>query len=608
MIPLIGKLCLWVALVLAFLQASRCAASHRRLVAWGLFSSLLLAGCTLLYAHIISDFSLVNVFENSHTAKPLLYKITGTWGNHEGSMLLLVLFLAGYHAMYSGTSAHYPMAVQLHALVILGFLGFILMVSDPFLTMDTMPAEGMDLNPLLQDIGLAIHPPLLYLGYTGLSLVFVLTITHLVQGTMITEWAASTKSWLIMSWAFLTLGIAAGSWWAYRELGWGGFWFWDPVENTSLMPWLAATALFHSALVLEKRRLFPNWVALLSLLAFILAMVGIFLVRSGLLTSVHSFAQDPGRGLYILGFIGLISLGSSLVYIKYRVISPLSSSYRFFSKENCLLLHTIFTTVFCFTILWGTLYPLFIPYITHQWVSVSAPYFNSWLRWVGAPLLLLAILAPSIAWQQDSPYRLIRRYSLSLILALVGAVITKAGYVFPFLGWWLIIASLQFLLTRPRHSLRVWGVALAHTGLGCLVISLSIVTTGSHEKQALLKLDDHIELGKYTLTLKEMFLFAQDNYLLRQGGVEIREGNVVLTTLHPEIRYYPARGQNTTESAIYRHGLSDIYMVLGDTNGKDAFTVRAYERPFVNGIWLSSLLMAFGILLSIRTAQHKTHS
>ena len=597
MIALCGNIFLWMALVLGLLQTSRCADRHRRLVACGFALAILLAFAALLYGHITSDFSLLNVFQNSHTAKPLLYKVVGAWGSHEGSMLLLLLMLALYHAAYSLTSPDASMTLQLHALIMLGFLGFVMLTSSPFTTLTPIPSEGMDLNPLLQDIGLAIHPPLLYTGYMGFSIVFALTLTHLVQGTLTTAWVSEAKRWLCISWIFLTIGIAAGSWWAYRELGWGGYWFWDPVENTSLMPWLAGTALLHSALALEKRRLFPNWVALLAILTFILSLIGVFLVRSGLLTSVHSFAQDPGRGLYILGLLSLVSVGSLLVIIRHPITAAPPAPYRFCSKETGLLLNNLLIITFCFTVLFGTLYPLILEYCCQQFVSVSAPYFNTLLRWVAAPLLLLAAFAPALAWQSDTPKRLIRPYLPALVLTLDAAYLTGAGYVFPFLGWWVILLSAQRFLFSKKRSLRQCGMTLAHIGLGCLVISLAVVSHGQSEKQALLKQNETLTLGTYTLTLKEMFLFAQDNYLLREGVLEISQGEKILGTLRPQVRYYPVRAQNTTESAIYRHGLSDIYVVLGDTNGKDAFAVRAYERPLVNGIWLSAALMAMGVLL-----------
>lgn len=605
MIPILGKILLWVAALLGLIQASTCAPHQRKLTAVGLFACTFLAFILLMYSYIISDFSLLNVFQHSHTAKPLLYKITGTWGNHEGSMLLLVVMLTGYHMVFTllrdnGSSST---AVQLHALIILGFLGFIIATSDPFTTLNPVPAEGLDLNPLLQDIGLAIHPPLLYLGYTGFSILFVLTLESLVQNNLLT-WPHHARRWINVCWIFLTLGIIAGSWWAYRELGWGGYWFWDPVENVSLMPWLCATALLHSAIVLERRKLFPQWTALLALLTFILCLIGIFLVRSGILTSVHSFAEDPGRGLYILGFLSLVSGGGLWIFSKCYKRPNTFTPYQTISKETGLLLNNLLLTVFCFTILLGVLYPILLQYFSQQFISVAAPYFNTMLRYTACPLLILAIIVPAIPWGRTSSIVFIKSYIPSSILALIAAYFTKSGYLFPFLGWWLVFSTCHSLFKIPKLSLRSCGMITAHIGLGFLVISLAILTAGEQEKQAMLKQGESLTLAGYTVTLKEMLLYAQDNYLLRQGGFDVSKNQKIIGELRPEVRFYPAREQNTTESAIYRHFLSDIYLVMSDTNGIDAFGVRCYYRPFVNGIWISGILMAIGVLLTL-FSRHK---
>lgn len=596
MIIIIGKMALWVAFLLSIMQISFCYANYRKQVALLLVTSLSVAFGMLIYAHISDDFSLVNVFEHSHTVKPLLYKVTGVWGNHEGSILLLVWIMGLYHLWLSFWQNSYERTIQLHALMLVSFLSFLMFTSDPFAAMDVPAKQGLDLNPLLQDIGLAIHPPLLYVGYIGFSVLFCQAISGLAEKNISSLWAKQLLPVLLFMWVFLTAGIGLGSWWAYRELGWGGFWFWDPVENVSLMPWLAGTALLHSLMVGARMQRHLGLSVILALLCFILSIIGIFLVRSGVLTSVHAFAQDPERGLAILGFLSLVILGSVAVYSYYAedALPRFSKIANSSSKELAILLNNVLLVSFCLTILLGTLYPLILQITAGKFITVAAPYFNQILRYGAVPLLVLAIFAPAFSWKAQSLPGRIARYFPSLLFTILGSWWLEMTYPIAILGLALMMVSFQQLIMAGKRFKYMLGMSLAHGGIGLLALSITMFSYQTKEIQKMLRYDESVTIDQYQVTLKGMALTAQENYLLRQGTFLVSKENKEVASLVPEVRFYPVRQQNTTESAIYRDGLSDIYIVMGEVIGQDQFGVRIYYRPMINGIWLAVILMVLG--------------
>ncbi len=602
---ILGNIFLYIGLISCLWQASNCANNKRILAASTIALSLFLAFVVLLYAHITSDFSLLNVFNNSHQAKPLLYKIAGTWGNHEGSILLMTFILSVYQLILAIKQKNYHEALKIHAIIIIAFIGFMLFTSNPFTMLKIVPESGLGLNPVLQDMGLAIHPPILYMGYLGLSVVFALAIYAQISNEEKPKIIAAIKCWNLISFSFLTLGIALGSWWAYRELGWGGYWFWDPVENVSLMPWLISTALLHSIVIFERKdSAFYKWIILLANFAFILSLIGIFFVRSGILTSVHSFASDPARGIYILIFLGFVLIGSIITYYKYtlynkKLIIPAANLQ---IKEVGLLLNNLFLVVFCLTILLSIVYPIIMQLFFNQFISVAAPYFNIILRYISVPFLILASIVPAlnIGTIKENFNVWIMRTIPSLLMAIFATIITGGNLLFTTLGWWIIFISLHLLFKRGNKiSIYFLSSAIAHVGLGLLVISLSVLNNKEIEKQVWLKPEQTIIVADYAITLKDMTLFARDNYMLRQGVFDIAKNNKKLATLTPETRFFPIEAQTTSESAIYTHRLSDLYLVLGEVKNHNKYELRIYYKPMVRGIWLGAILMCVGGILSI---------
>lgn len=597
----LGKISLWIALICLLIQVSHCMPAKRRLVAAGAGLSLFISLLSLVFAHVTNDFSLVNVFEHSHTSKPLFYKITGVWGNHEGSMLLLVLLTAGYHVWAAFHKNINQKVIQLHALILIAFLSFLMFTSSPFVAMDVVVTEGLGQNPLLQDVGLAIHPPLLYIGYAGLSLIFCYAIVEFVENRLDEKWVEMQLRLALFVWIFLTIGISLGSWWAYRELGWGGYWFWDPVENVSLMPWLICTALIHSLLVLQAKRRLKSMTIILSLTGFILSLLGIFLVRSGILTSVHAFAQDPGRGLYVLGFIALVTIGSLAIYGKYSNIHRATSSERACFREIMILLNNMLLIGFCACVLLGTLYPLVMQMVLDESVTVAAPYFSQMLQIFIFPFIILAIGVPLVNWQGSVPVQTLLWYAPTLPIAGLIAWYNDQVYILAILGWWLVMLSAWQGIKHYKKWQRIWAMALAHAGLGLMVVSMTVLAYQTKETQVMLGYGESIEIARYKVTLDKMMVYMRHNYMLREGVVSIYSEGQKQTVIHPQVRYYPVQQQNTTEAAIYRDGLSDLYVVLGQTNGADSFGLRIYYRPMINGIWLSvGMLVVAGIFAMIR--------
>jgi cytochrome c-type biogenesis protein CcmF len=594
------------------------------LVCFG-FVAASFAGLTALY--LSSDFSVINVYENSHSAKPLIYKISGVWGNHEGSMLLWVLVLAICSALVALFGGNLPEKLRANVLGVQGliaaaFLFFILATSNPFWRLDPAPAEGRDLNPVLQDLGLAIHPPLLYLGYVGFSVSFAFAIAALLEGRIDAAWARWVRPWTLAAWVFLTLGIAMGSYWAYYELGWGGFWFWDPVENASVLPWLAGTALLHSALVVEKRDALKIWTVLLAILAFAMSLLGTFLVRSGVLTSVHAFATDPTRGVFILAIL-VFFIGGSLALFAWRApaLKP-GGIFAPVSREGALVLNNLLLTAAAATVLTGTLYPLALEAITGDKISVGPPFFN---RTVGPLFLFLLVvmpLGPLLAWKRGdllaAAQRLTLAAGLAVVLAAVALYVMGGGGLLAAVGLFVAILAIAGALAEIAerlalfrepfsHSLgrarglprAAWGSALAHAGIGIALLGVVAESGWSVERVAMLKPGERLAIAQFDLRFNGMVQRNGPNWRDDVGRFEIRRTGVLVATAEPARRTYVATGAATTEAGIVTFGLGQLYLSIGDTGAQDAVSIRVYWKPLVLLIWLGPVLMALGGLLSL---------
>ena len=581
----------------------------------------------LVTLHVTSDFSVINVFENSHSMKPLIYKVTGVWGNHEGSMLLWVSILALFGGLVAIFGNNLPMSLRAHVLgvqawVASAFYLFILTTSNPFLRIPNPPIEGRDLNPVLQDIGLAIHPPMLYLGYVGFSISFSFAVAALIEGRIDAAWARWVRPWTLMAWIFLTLGIAMGSYWAYYELGWGGWWFWDPVENASLMPWLAGTALLHSLVVMEKRSALKVWTILLSILTFSLSLLGTFLVRSGVLTSVHAFASDPTRGVFIL-LILCVFIGGSLSLYAFRA-SALKQGGLFapISREGALVLNNLFLTTACATVLVGTLYPLALEVMTGEKISVGAPFFNLTFGPLFVPLMIALPFGPLLAWKRGDLLGAAQRLMAAGIAGLIGMAIVWAwalgGATFaPLaigLAVFVIAGALSDMIERvgvfrvplatavrraqglPRSS---WGTMFAHAGIGVALIGIVCETTWNSEYIRSMKIGDVAGLAGYELKLDGISQRQGPNFREMVAQFSVRQNGRLLDTMTPSKRSFTTRGATTTEAALLTRGASQLYISLGDTAGDGTIAVRIYHKPLVLLIWFGPVLMAFGGLLSL---------
>jgi cytochrome c-type biogenesis protein CcmF len=586
-----------------------------------------LAFAALVHAYIVSDFSLLNVVENSHSSKPLLYKITGVWGNHEGSMLLWVLILALFGALVAAFGANLPDKLKALVLAVQGwiasaFLLFILATSNPFLRLDSPPLEGNDLNPVLQDIGLAIHPPLLYLGYVGCSISFAFAVAALIEGRIDAAWARWARPWTLAAWMFLTVGIAMGSYWAYYELGWGGFWFWDPVENASLMPWLAATALLHSAVVMEKRDALKIWTVLLAILAFSLSLIGTFLVRSGVLTSVHAFASDPTRGIFIL-IILCVFIGGALTLFAFRAgsLAP-GGVFAPISREGALVLNNLFLSACAAAVIVGTLYPLALEALTGERISVGAPFYNLTFIPLVVPLLILVPFGPFLAWKRGDLYAVAQRLTIALGVAIAGTIIVAAyagahqvlSLLGVWLGIWLIAGAASELAFRVKlgtaplaESLRracglprsAYGTTLAHIGVGVTVLGIVVATTWSTEAIRSMKPGDTVAIGGYALTLDGFLERPGANFQETVVRFSVRSGGALVAVMEPSKRQFDVRQTSTTEAAIRTSGFSQLYLSLGDIAADGTTTVRVFWKPLVTWIWLGAIVMAFGGMLSL---------
>ncbi len=591
------------------------------------FGAIALAFAALTHAYVTSDFSVATVVANSHTLKPMLYKISGVWGNHEGSLLLWVLILSlfGLAVVLFGRdlpAAFRARVLSVQALIAVGFLAFSLFTSNPFERLNPAPLEGNGLNPLLQDIGLAIHPPFLYLGYVGFSMAFSFAVAALIEGKVDAVWARWVRPWTLAAWCFLTVGIALGSWWAYYELGWGGWWFWDPVENASFMPWLAGTALLHSAIVVEKRDSLKNWTILLAIITFSLSLLGTFLVRSGVLTSVHAFASDPERGVFILAFLVIVIVGSLTLFAARAPAMKGGGIFAPVSREGALVLNNILLATACATVLLGTLYPLFLDSLTGEKVSVGPPYFTGTFGPLMVPLLIAMAIGPMMPWKRGDLVAALQRLWLAALAAAVAAIVTFAmtndgpWLAIPgmALGVWLIVGALAEVLSRiklfrapmgetlrrARHLKRsAWGMTLGHAGMGAVVLGIVAVSAWETEYLQVMKPGDRIEIAGYELEFLGAEPIPGPNYSSIEGRFNVRQEGELITQLTPEARSYANPPMETTEAAIRPRLSGDLYAVIGDPTGDGAWSTRIYHKPLIHWIWGGAAIMVLGGLISL---------
>ena len=590
------------------------------------FLAVAAAWAALTYAFVVSDFSLRLVALNSHSAKPMLYKITGTWANHEGSMLLWVLMLSLFGVLIAVLGRTIPAAMRavvlaVQAMIGAGFYIFILLTSNPFERLGAPPINGQGMNPLLQDPGVAIHPPLLYLGYVGFSTAFSFAIAALITGRVDPAWARWMRPWVLLAWSGLTAGIALGSWWAYYELGWGGFWFWDPVENASFMPWLVGTALLHSAIVVEKRNALLKWTILLAILTFSLSLIGTFLVRSGILTSVHAFATDPERGAFILLML-CIYIGGALILFGWRAAQIEDRGvFAIWSRESGLLINNMLLCTACGVVFVGTLYPLVLELLTGQKISVGAPYFNQAFLPIFAVAMLAAGIGPFLSWKRARKRDVARRTGVTTLLAVLGTLAVAivwslsdpVGVFGIFIVFWLGAATVQELLRRsgaPGPMLAVlrrmaglpcsaWGLYLGHLGLAIAAAGVVAVSVWRHEEIQTVALGEATLVGPYEFTLLDVENTAGPNYQTSVAAVRVTRDGKPVTVLFPERRWYPVEQKPTTEAGIDTLWHGDLYAVLGDPDGAGGFVTRYYYNPGVPWMWIGAALIALAALISL---------
>ena len=640
MIPELGHFSLIMALVMAVIQAVfpivGAANNNANLIALSkpvarlqLFFMFLAFIC-LTYSFVVYDFSVAYVANNSNTELPLIYRISAVWGAHEGSLLLWGLALA----LWTGAVTIYSKAIPARMLayvigvmgfVSIGFILFMLLTSNPFDRLWPVPIEGRDLNPLLQDPGLAIHPPMLYMGYVGFSVAFAFAIAAMLGGKLDAAWARWSRPWTSIAWLFLTLGIALGSWWAYYELGWGGWWFWDPVENASFMPWLVGTALMHSLAVTEKRGTFKAWTVLLAIFAFSLSLLGTFLVRSGVLTSVHAFATDPARGVFILIFLCVV-IGGSLALYAWRAPSIKSTvSFEFFSRETALLLNNVILVVVAASILLGTLYPLALDALGSGKISVGPPYFNSVFVPLTIPLAILVGIGAMTRWKHDEFKRIWQHTYLLLAVSLVVGIAIPAIF-FSFnlqaaigmvLAVWVVLTTVKgFVLrfenkkinlqTLKKVPLGFYGMTVAHMGIAVFIVGITLTSIYSEEKDVRMEPGDSYTLGGYTFQFDGVKTTPGPNYNSQRGHLTVSQDEKQLTTLQPEKRVYRVQQNPMTEAAIDAGLTRDLFVALGDPRGeKGAWSIRLYYKPFIRWIWLGAIFMAIGGLLAASDRRYR---
>ncbi|QTP62956.1 heme lyase CcmF/NrfE family subunit [Wolbachia endosymbiont of Ceratosolen solmsi] len=638
--PELGNILLLLACLLSltylFLPLSSC-----RFITTAIFFCVSTSMAILIYCHITNDFSLENVYYYSHTTKPLIYKICGVWGNKEGSMLLWTLVLTFYLFLMGifidNGSKLKKVSLITQGLICFCFLLFTLLESSPFTKMPGIETDGLGFNPILQDIGLAIHPPILYLGYIGFSVPFSLSIAGLIAKVEGNVWAKIVRPWVLISWSLLTLGISLGSWWAYRELGWGGFWFWDPVENVSLMPWLIAVALTHLLLVVRNFNVLKNFAILLTLTTFILSVTGTFLVRSGILTSVHTFADDPRYGLYILALLGVITVSSLVIFVVFtrknhtsamsfqcvtlesekKLATQVTEGRRLFSRLTMMLMNNLLFITAFFIVFVGTLYPTVLEYLTGELISVGAPYYNSLFNPIALAILALTIIGQYCSWQGNSLLPIFREYRFSFC---------SAAAILPFifhmeliivLSITISIALLIFVLEAYSKRIRLfksesillakkvsksyYAMMAAHAGVAILVLGIAYSVGWQEKKENYLKIGDSITVNKFKVTLRNIELIKEKNFHAVRGTMDIRNllNNKILGEITPEYRFYLVEGQKNVESSIYHNLFSDIYVVIGEIDkSKSKIAAKVHYKPGMSIIWFGSFLIAFGSLLA----------
>src|SRR4051794_39489858 len=591
------------------------------------FAFVVLAFTALTICYVRSDFSVANVYENSHSQMPLIYKFTSVWGNHEGSMLLWVLILAIFGALVALFGSNLPNTLKANVLAVQSWVAsafylFILLTSNPFRRLAEVPVEGRDLNPILQDFGLAVHPPMLYLGYVGFSIAFSFAVAALIEGRIDAAWARWVRPWTLLAWMCLTLGIAMGSYWAYYELGWGGWWFWDPVENASLMPWIAGTALLHSAVVMEKRNALKVWTILLAILTFSLSLIGTFLVRSGVLTSVHAFASDPMRGVVILGILVLFIGGALALFAWRATMLKQGGLFAPISREGALVFNNLFLTTACLTVFVGTLYPLALEAFTGEKISVGAPFFNLTFGPLFVPLLVAVPFGPLLAWKRGDLYGVAQRLLVACAVAMVGLAATfafegtKAVFA-PFgigLAFFVMAGAITDIAERldlrslsietigrraaglPRSA---WGTSVAHFAAGMLLFGVIAESQWNAERIVSLKAGESVSVRGYDLTLDGLVPRQGPNYRELVARFTVRRDGAVVDVLEPSKRTFPQRQMSTTEAALMTVGASQLYLSLGDVGADGGVALRLYHKPLVLLIWFGCVVMVLGGALSL---------
>jgi len=616
MVPFLGNFALWLSLLFAISQfiTSR-KNKYLKFISIsviGLLISSLISFFLLMYLHIVSDFTVLNVFQNSHTTKPLLYKISGVWGNHEGSMLLWILVLTLFNyfifkLLNTKNSFFILKTLETQAFITIGFILFTALTSNPFEKMIPAQANGLGFNPILQDPALAIHPPLLYIGYVGFSAAFSMSIATLsLSNNEKIFWYSYMKPFVVAAWTFLSIGIALGAVWAYYELGWGGWWFWDPVENASFMPWLLGTALLHSLIIVEKRKSLQAWVLLLSILTFLLSVVGTFLVRSGILTSVHTFALDPSRGIYILTFAALLGAYSLILFGKRSKKYFDNNYFNFFSKEGSILINNVLMVVVCATVFLGTFYPLLVEAFTNNKISVGEPYYNSTVIPIIIPAILVMGVGPILEWGKEDKLKIFKKIFPSILftaaMTIFVFIIYKSysliGVAGIILAFWIISNNLLILFKKNKnYSI---GMIVAHLGVGLLILGITGSSVWQKEKIVRMKIDEKIKIEKYNIVFEKIDEIKGSNYVALQGNFLVFDAKKnIITKLKPESRFYPITNNFTTEASIHTNLFRDLYIVIGEGNLRDGWIVRIYYNPLVIWIWIGALVIFLGGITSM---------
>ena len=640
MIAELGHLALSLALAVALIQTIvPLVGAHKGWTGWmavadpaatAQFALVALAFGALTYAFVVSDFSVALVVSNSHTLKPMIYKISGVWGNHEGSLLLWVLTLALFGACASWFGGNLTPTLKARVIAVQGsigvaFLAFMIFTSNPFLRMEVPPMDGQDLNPLLQDPGLAFHPPFLYLGYVGLSMAFSFAVAALIEGKVDAAWGRWVRPWTLAAWVFLTIGIALGSWWAYYELGWGGFWFWDPVENASFMPWLIAAALLHSAIVVEKREVLKSWTILLAILAFGFSLIGTFIVRSGIITSVHAFANDPERGVFILLIFAFFVGGALTLYAARASAMEAKGVFSTVSRESALVLNNVLLAVSSFVVFIGTIWPLVAEMLWDRKLSVGPPFFDAAFTPFVVALALILPLGSMLPWKRGQIGRAIRPlWGLAVLAVALGALAyamqtgrTALGPVGLALGVWVIAGALADLWARTgREGLGTrlsrltrlpradWGKATAHSGLGITIFAVAGLTAWAVEDIRTVRIGETYQVAGYHITLDDVREVQGPNFRSTMAFLTVQDGNRTFI-LTPEKRVYPAAGMPTTEASIDYGFWRDVYLVIGDAQADGSWAVRSYIKPFANWLWAGCIIMSLGGLISLTDRRYR---